>query len=227
MAEDREQSSQSPQARKGRLPALTRRRFLVVGGGMAAAAALYTGLAVIQQHPMRRVAVPPPQGYPVGQYQIADYGVRVQADPESAVEVIIPPVWNLVITAQLTRAPGQKEQQRLEAALRTIESTYPYSPAGVFVLVAYGVPYFRSYVRPDVFNANLPRMVDSGDRSCSMRFASRAINLRRCWRPTTSSSTCARIRSRFCGMCSTLSSPGAADWPASLRRQPIFRACSR
>ena len=162
MAEDREQSPQSPPARKGRLSALTRRRFLVVGGGMAAAAALYTGLALIQQHPMRRVAVPPPQGYPVGQYQIADYGVRVQADPESAVEVIIPPVWNLVITAQLTRAPGQKEQQRLEAALRTIESTYPYSPAGVFVLVAYGVPYFRSYVRPDIFNANLPRMVDSG-----------------------------------------------------------------
>lgn len=129
---------------------------------MAAAAAFYTSLELIQQHPTRRIVGPPPHGYPAGQYQIADYGVRVQADPESAVEVIIPPVWNLVITVQLVRAPGHKEQQRLEAALRAVESTYPYLPAGVFALVAYGLPYFRSYVRPDVFDAHLPRMVDSG-----------------------------------------------------------------
>ena len=86
---------------------LSRRRLLQVAGGGAIAAvgatALYEGLALVAPHPAtgRRG---PRGGYPAGQYQVADYGVRVQPDPESAVVVSIPPVWNLVITATLTRA---------------------------------------------------------------------------------------------------------------------------
>jgi hypothetical protein len=156
------EQAQTARAGAGRSTSLTRRRFLAAaGGGVTAAAALYAGLALIER-PARRVVGPPPGGYPEGQYQIVDYGARAQADPETAVDVIIPPVWNLVITAQLTRPPGRHEQQRLEAALRAVESAYPYSPAGVFALVAYGLPYFRSYVQPEVFAAHLPRMVDSG-----------------------------------------------------------------
>jgi hypothetical protein len=89
--------------------------------------------------------------------------VRVQPDPESAVVVGIPPLWNLVITATLTHTPGVREQQRLEAALRAVEAVYPYSPAGVFPLVAYGLPYFHSYIRPQVFEAHLPHMADTPD----------------------------------------------------------------
>lgn len=164
MADEQQPPEQSQVApvEKHRPTQLTRRRFLLVGGGVATAAALYAGLALIQPHSTRHIVGPPPRGYPAGQYQIANYGVRVQADPASAVDVIIPPVWNLVITAQLTRAPGQREQQRLEAALRAVESAYPYSPSGVFALVAYGLPYFHAHVRPEVFSAHLPRMVDSG-----------------------------------------------------------------
>jgi hypothetical protein len=142
-------------------PQLSRRRLLQVAGGgvavAAGAAALYGGLALIAP-PARRVVVPPPGGYPLGQYQIADYGTRVQPDPDSGVLVNIPPVWNLVITATLTRQPGLRDQQRLEAALRAVETAYPYSPAGVFALVAYGLPYFRSYIRSGVFAAHLPHM---------------------------------------------------------------------
>lgn len=142
---------------------LTRRRlFVVAGAGMAAAAALYTGLALSHRSPGRSAVGAPPGGYPTGQYQVAAYGVRVRADAQSAVEVIVPPVWNLAITTRLTHAPGQREQQRLEAALHAIESSYPYSPAGVFTLVGYGLPYFRAHVRPEVLNAHLPRMADSG-----------------------------------------------------------------
>jgi hypothetical protein len=75
-------------------------------------------------------------------------------------------MWNLVITATLTRTPGIREQERLEAALRAVEAAYSYSPAGVFTLVAYGLPYFRAYVRPQVFEAHLPHMAttpDTGD----------------------------------------------------------------
>jgi len=142
--------------------AWTRRRFLAVaGGGATAAGALYAGLALVER-PARPVIAPPPHGYPDGQYQILDYGVRVQSAPESAVEVIVPPAWNVVITARLRRRPDRQAQGRLEAALRAVESAYPYAPTGVFALVAYGLPYFRSYVRSSVVAAHLPRMAETG-----------------------------------------------------------------
>ncbi|HEX6798744.1 MAG TPA: hypothetical protein VF116_13635 [Ktedonobacterales bacterium] len=144
---------------------ISRRRLLQVTGGAiavgAGAAALYRGLSLIAP-PTRQPIKPPPGGYPLGQYQIANYGVRVRPDPESAVQVVIPPVWNLVITATLVRSPGVREQQRLEAALRAVETAYPYSPAGVFALVAYGLPYFRRFVAPSVLAAHLPRMAGDG-----------------------------------------------------------------
>ena len=163
MDEQQSQVPQAAQAKTGKPPAtITRRRLLVVvGGGVAAVSALYAGLALLER-PVRSVVGSPPGGYPEGQYQIAAYGVRVRADKQSGVDVIVPPVWNLVITAQLTRAPGRREQQRLEGALHAVESAYSYSPAGVFALVAYGLPYFRSYVRGDVYDAHLPHMADSG-----------------------------------------------------------------
>jgi hypothetical protein len=136
----------------------------MTGGALAAggaAAALYVGLSRIAS-PVQRVVGPPSGGYPVGQYQIADYGVRVHTDPDSAIAVIVPPMWNLVITASLTRAPTLRDQQRLQSALRAVEQAYPYSPAGVFALVAYGLPYFRTYIRPDLVTAHLPRMADDG-----------------------------------------------------------------
>jgi hypothetical protein len=86
--------------------------------------------------------------------------VRVVTDAESGVPVVVPPIWNLVITATLRHAPTARDQRRLEGALHDVEAAYPYSPAGVFALVAYGLPYFQSYIRPDVFAANLPHMND-------------------------------------------------------------------
>lgn len=172
MAEGQDQNQgpgEAELAQERRRPTLSRRRLLQVAGGGAAVAvgvaALYEGLALVSP-PSRRVVEPPKGGYPVGQYQVADYGVRVQPDPESAVVVSAPPAWNLVITATLLRAPGAQEQKRLEAALRAVEAAYPYSPAGVFTLVAYGLPYFRSYIHPQVFAAHLPHMAgtpDAGD----------------------------------------------------------------
>lgn len=142
---------------------LTRRRFIALAGGSAVAAgALYTGLALLHRAPTRHPAAPPPGGYPVGQYQILDYGVRVVPDSQSGVVVIVPPAWNMVITAQLTRRPTLDDQRRLEGALRAVEAAYPYAPAGIFALVAYGLPYFRRFIPTAVFAAHLPRMVDDG-----------------------------------------------------------------
>jgi hypothetical protein len=170
MAENQNQGSRSAEHAEELHPSAVSRRHLlqVAGGGALVAvgvAALYEGLALVAPHPARNVEAPR-GGYPVGQYQVADYGVRVQPDPESAVVVGVPPTWNLVITATLTRAPGVHEQQRLEAALRAVEAAYPYSPSGIFTLVAYGLPYFHAYIHSQVFEAHLPHMAgtpDAGD----------------------------------------------------------------
>jgi hypothetical protein len=166
----------TPQPEQG-APQLSRRTLLLsAGGGLAAAAgvaALYAGLARLAAPPQR--VGPPPNGYPEGQYEVAAYGVRVVADPATAVQVTVPPLWNLVITATLTRRPSLHDQQRLEAALRAIESAYAYAPSGVFALVAYGLPYFTSYIRPELFAAHLPRMVDASQQPVlldAIRFAS-------------------------------------------------------
>lgn len=176
-----EQQDERWAARQQKIMRLSRRRLLLAAGGglggIAVAAgvdALYHGLALVAPGPRRAVG-PPHGGYPAGQYQTADYGVRIRPDPESAVTVIVPPAWNMVITAILTRTPGLREQQRLEAALRAVEAAYPYSPAGVFSLVAYSLPYFRRYIRPEVFDTHLPHMADAAAAPVlldAVRFAS-------------------------------------------------------
>ncbi|HEX9069339.1 MAG TPA: hypothetical protein VF807_11280 [Ktedonobacterales bacterium] len=152
------------QRRPARTIRLSRRKMLVVaGGGVAAVAsvtALYRGLASLSPPPLR--GGPPKRGYPIGQYQIAEYGVRTAPDPESAVQVDIPPVWSLVITALLAHPPTLAGRQRLEAALRAVEAAYPYAPSGVFMVMGYGLPFFRAHVRPQTFAAHLPRMADTG-----------------------------------------------------------------
>jgi hypothetical protein len=76
--------------------------------------------------------------------------------------VIVPPVWNLVVTATLQRRPSLSDQLRLENALHALEAAYSYSPAGLFACVGYGLPYLRTYIRPELLDAHLPRMVDTG-----------------------------------------------------------------
>lgn len=152
------QTSGIPAPRRG----LSRRAMLrAAGGGLAAVAGaglLYEALAHLAAPARPSVRIP--QGYPEGQHEIAAYGVRVTAD--TGVEVLVPPVWNLAITATLTRAPTPDDQRRLEAALQAVEAAYPYTPAGIFALVGYGLPYFRRYIRPDAFAAHLPHMTADG-----------------------------------------------------------------
>lgn len=134
---------------------------MLVTGTATTASALYHGLATMA--PPQRQIQPPPQGYPVGQYQISDYGLEVRPDPSSGVVVNIPPIWNLVVTTTLRRSPGIDGQQRVETALRAVEEAYSYSPTGVFALIAYGLPYFRRYIPANVLEAHLPRMAGTDD----------------------------------------------------------------
>jgi hypothetical protein len=81
--------------------------------------------------------------------------------------VVIPPIYNDVFTAKL--APGllgnkaalKAAQTRLEAALARVESPYPSTAAGLTIVVAWGLPYFRTYV-PGPWQAKAPRDLGLG-----------------------------------------------------------------
>jgi hypothetical protein len=81
---------------------------------------------------------------------------------DSGTPVIVPPIYNDVFTAKL--APGRTwdktalvaAQKRLEAALARVESPYPSTAAGLTIVVAWGLPYFRSFV-PGPWQAKAPR----------------------------------------------------------------------
>jgi hypothetical protein len=53
------------------------------------------------------------------------------------------PIFTLFVPAKLTRNPTRTDQAKLSAALATIEASFPASPAGLFVAVLYGLPYFN------------------------------------------------------------------------------------
>jgi hypothetical protein len=73
------------------------------------------------------------------------------------VPVVFPPLWHVVVTANCTFAPGddaalRTAQARLSTALDEIESIYPISPRGIFIQVAYGLPYFTQRLPRGITN---------------------------------------------------------------------------
>src|SRR6266511_268594 len=57
------------------------------------------------------------------------------------IEVRFGPTHTVFATARLARTPTRRDQQALDDALATIETTYPWHPSGVLAHVAYGPPY--------------------------------------------------------------------------------------
>jgi hypothetical protein len=66
--------------------------------------------------------------------------------------LVIPPIFNDVITAKLKagktwdKAALKAAQTRLENALATVEKPYPSTAAGLTIVVAWGLEYFRTFV---------------------------------------------------------------------------------
>ena len=81
---------------------------------------------------------------------------------DNGVPVAIPPVYNDVFTARLSpdrswnKAALIDAQRRLEAALQLVEKPYPATAAGLTIVVAWGLPYFRQFV-PGPWQAKGPR----------------------------------------------------------------------
>ena len=128
---------------------LTRRQVLV---GAAASGLGATGLyelvdRLTPSRPVRRT-----QGRLHDEQHLLD-GVTVVVD--QGVEVLVPPLHHAVITARVTTDDLRAAQRELEEALVDLEHRYPPTPAGLGVVVGWGLPYFRRYV-PRQADVHLP-----------------------------------------------------------------------
>ena len=73
---------------------------------------------------------------------------------DNGVEVVLPPLYKYIITGTLKRtlkwdAKSLKSAQaKLEKVLVQVEANRPKTAAGLTVVVAWGLPYFRNFIKP-------------------------------------------------------------------------------
>jgi hypothetical protein len=122
---------------------LTRRRFLVGGAATAlGAAGVYELVDHLAGSGPRR-----PAGRLLPEQHLLE-GVRhVQQD---GVEVLVPPLHHLIVTARVTADPHPQTlrdaQADLESTLSGLEDDYEATPAGLGITVGWGMPYFEHFV---------------------------------------------------------------------------------
>ncbi len=109
----------------------------------------------------KRISTAPPKT----QYELPG----VTLEDHLGVPVAVVPLWHAVVTARLTLTKGNAKslkaaQERLSRALEQIEAIYPLNPGGIFIQVAYGLPYFRDYLPARVIDTYMPRALDNGKR---------------------------------------------------------------
>jgi hypothetical protein len=128
---------------------LSRRAFL---GGAAAAALSGGGIYELVDRLGSAPARPAvePAGMPLEQHLL-----DLSTTHSEGVEVVVPPLHHAVVTAKLDVTDLPAAQRQLEDVLRRIDATYPLSPAGLGVTVAWGQPYFEKYV-PAQATTHLP-----------------------------------------------------------------------
>jgi hypothetical protein len=132
---------------------LTRRKLLLAGGAGAvlAAGGVYELVDQLTGTPSRPAA----GGLPPEQHLLRD--VRLVED--NGVEVVVPPLHHQLVTAKLTvterRSALAETRTELEHALQELEAQFEPSAAGLGVTVAWGLPYFRSYV-PKLADRHIP-----------------------------------------------------------------------
>lgn len=112
---------------------------------------------------------------------VVDYSKRSPVDPPRTqyelpgvtvedhlgVPVAVVPLWHAVVTADLTVPTGDNEalkaaRGRLDAALAEIERIYPPSPSGIFIQVAYGLPYFHDRIPQSLLDEHFPTSALAG-----------------------------------------------------------------
>ena len=116
------------------------RRTLLKVGGIGAMASTLASVGSLSWIPRRAEAMPT-TSFPDIQFDIGNFVHPAQTI--AGVQVDFGVTYTFLAPAQLSRTPGKADQQILSDALATIEANYPFSPSGIFVFVAYGLPYFN------------------------------------------------------------------------------------
>ncbi len=101
---------------------------------------------------------------PKTQYQLP--GITAEYHPRG-IPVEVPPLWHTVVTGRLAFPPEdgaalQAAQVRLATALDEIERVYPITPHGIFIQVAYGLPYFRERIPAAIVEEHMPKSMLPG-----------------------------------------------------------------
>jgi hypothetical protein len=129
-------------------PRISRRNAIKAGFGVTVAAQL----AMIEQTaftPNRAAAATAPATnagpFPIIQFDIGQFIAPPVTlnDGGGNVQAQFGPVFSFFVPVTLTRTPSRTDQRVLGDAMNTIEQFYAFSPSGVIVTVAYGVPYFN------------------------------------------------------------------------------------
>jgi hypothetical protein len=68
--------------------------------------------------------------------------ISLATTTSEGVEVVVPPLHSEIVTATLHDVDLRKAQTQLEDVLRRLDATYVSNPAGLGVVVAWGLPYF-------------------------------------------------------------------------------------
>ena len=145
-------------------PTVSRRTVLKAAA--ATGLALSTqGLVELLAQPTMRLAMAAPAMLPDIQFEI-----RAFVPPAQTVDGVVVrfgPVFTRFVTLKLARIPDLADQQRLVAALAAIEGRYPFNPGGVFVFMAYGIPYFKRLpggMRGGLVRGYIPRLRSARNR---------------------------------------------------------------
>ena len=135
---------------------LTRRQALAgAATGALGAAGVYELVDRLAGSPTRRRAVSRVEPLPAEQHVLG--GVAVVED--EGVEVLVPPLHHQIVTARVTAGTSPKAlraaRAELEHVLAGLDRSFPATPAGLGMVVAWGPPYFERYV-PKPAGRHLP-----------------------------------------------------------------------
>jgi hypothetical protein len=136
---------------------MTRRTLLARAAALGVTTSTLSALDLLALVPARAQAKK--SGLPEIQFEIEKF--IAPAIHVEGVRVRFAPVYTTFATFALSRTPTQADQAALAGALARIEASYPFSPSGVFVTVAYGVPYFERLpggMTGELVSGHMPRL---------------------------------------------------------------------
>lgn len=136
------------------------RRTLLKVGGTGALATTLASVGSLAWMPKRAAAMPFTSFSDI-QFDIGNFIAPVQTI--AGVQVHFGPVFTFLAPAKLTRNPCKLDQQCLANALNTVEANFPASPSGIFVHVAYGLPYFNR-LNPYLVGSHMPLRNDGSGK---------------------------------------------------------------